>query len=238
MQENFSLVIRDELHAVDYSDVNLNEPVFLLENNKQLYFQGANDEMLRELVYTLTRQPRNLLVHLQRIIICYEKNNEAQLSAALMDLFVVLEKRGGAIKHRMLAGSREHLSAALFEQLQAYIDAPQFIPGNMYTVLTSGWESSNELSLVQDNTSSSKEEYDPLQVARDYIEYSQLEEAVKVLEQAIIDDPQRTELHADLIELYQSTADYNAFNKMQLALEKVNHPMQAQWDALNSYFNQ
>ena len=108
----------------------------------------------------------------------------------------------------------------------------------MYTVLTSGWESSNELSLVQDNTSSSKEEYDPLQVARDYIEYSQLEEAVKVLEQAIIDDPQRTELHADLIELYQSTADYNAFNKMQLALEKVNHPMQAQWDALNSYFNQ
>jgi len=239
MQENFSLVIRDELHVVDYSDVGFNEPGFLLENNKQLYFQGANDAMLRDLVYTLIKQPRNLLVHLQRIVICYEKNNEAQLSAALMDLFFVLDGVGNAIKQRMLAGSRKHLSTVLFEQLQTYINAPQFIQGNVYTVLTPGWEPNDDLLLVQRNASNNKrEEYDPLQVARDYIEYSQLEEAVKVLELAILEDPQRTELHTDLIELYQFTNDYDGFNKMQLALENINHPMQAQWAALKSYFNQ
>jgi len=239
MQENFSLVIRDELHVVDYSDVGFNEPGFLLENNKQLYFQGANDAMLRDLVYTLIKQPRNLLVHLQRIVICYEKNNEVQLSAALMDLFFVLDGVGNAIKQRMLAGSRKHLSTVLFEQLQTYINAPQFIQGNVYTVLTPGWEPNDDLLLVQRNASNNKrEEYDPLQVARDYIEYSQLEEAVKVLELAILEDPQRTELHTDLIELYQFTNDYDGFNKMQLALENINHPMQAQWAALKSYFNQ
>lgn len=59
-----------------------------------------------------------------------------------------------------------------------------------------------------------------------------------MLESAIIETPQRSELHADLIELYQSTDDLEGCNKMQLALAKINHPMQIQWDALNSYFNQ
>ncbi|MCF7971520.1 MAG: hypothetical protein K9L22_10205 [Methylococcaceae bacterium] len=238
MQENFSLVISGGIHSVDYSDIAFNEPVFFLENNKQLYFQDASDEMLRDLVYTLIKQPRNLLIHLQRIIICYEKNNEAQLSAALMDLFVVLDGVGNAIKQRMLAGSRKHLSTPLFEQLQTYIDTPQCIQSNIYTVLTLGWEPNDELRLVQRSNSNKSEEYDPLQVARDYIEYSQLEEAVKVLELAILDDPQRTELHTDLIELYQFTNDYDGFNKMQLALAKINHSMQAQWAALHSYFKQ
>ena len=238
MPESYSLVISDAVRTLSFSDYGFNEPVFLLENNTQLHFHGANDEILKDLVYTIIKQPRNLLTHLQRITLCYEKNNETQLSAALMDLFVVLEEAGDAIKQRMLVGARKHLSTPLFEQLQAHLNASQLIQGNIYTVLSSGRESNNNLVLVQHNDSDKNEKHDPLQIARDYIEYSQLEDAVKVLESAILEMPQRSELHADLIELYQSTNNQDGFNKMQLALANINHPMQMQWDALNSYFNQ
>jgi len=238
MPESYSLVISDTVRTLSFSDYGFNEPVFLLENNTQLHFHGANDEILKDLVYTIIKQPRNLLTHLQRITLCYEKNNETQLSAALMDLFVVLEEAGDAIKQRMLVGARNHLSTPLFEQLQAYLNASQLIQGNVYTVLTRGLESRNDLVLVQQNDAVNSIKHDPLQIAREYIEYSQLEEAVKVLESAILEMPQRSEIHTDLIELYQSTNDRDGFNKMQLALAKINHPMQAQWDVLNAYFNQ
>ncbi|MBE0470827.1 MAG: hypothetical protein IBX55_15135 [Methyloprofundus sp.] len=241
MPENYSLVISDEVHALDFSD-DFNEPVFFLENNKQLHLSAANDAIndaiLRDLIYAIIRRPGNLLAHLQRITLCYENNKELQLSAALMDLFIVLEGAGHAIKQRMLAGVRTHLSASLFEQLQAYLNAPHLILGNAYTVLSTGRESNIALVLVHSDDADISKKYDPLQVARDFIEYSQLEEAVKVLEAALLDTPQRSELHTDLIELYQSTNDRDSFNKMQRALAKINHPMQAQWAALNTYFNQ
>ena len=238
MQEIYSLVVSDEVLVLNFSGDTFNEPSFLLENNQQLHFYGANDDLLKHLVYTIIKQPRNLLAHLQRIILCYEKNNEMQLSAALMDFFIVLEERGSAIKQRMLTGARKHLSPSLFEQLQTYLNTAQIIQGNIYSVLTSGRESNYELILVQVREGDKNENHDPLQVARDFVEYSQLEEAVKVLESAIIETPQRSELYADLIELYQSTGDRVGFNKMQLALANINHPMQLQWDALSSYFNQ
>ncbi len=238
MQEINSLVVSGKVLALNFSDDIFNEPSFLLENNKQLYFYGANDDILKHLVYTIIKQPRNLLVHLQRIILCYENNSETQLSAALMDFFIVLEGRGSAIKQRMLAGARKHLSPLLFGQLQTYLNTAQLIQGNIYSVLTPGRESNNKLILVQGNEGDKNENHDPLQVARDFVEYSQLGEAVKVLESAIIETPQRSELHVDLIELYQSTGDHAGFNKMQLALANINHPMQLQWDALSSYFNQ
>jgi len=238
MPESYSLVISDDVHTLSFSDYGFNEPVFLLENNTQLHFHGANDEILKDLVYTIIKQPRNLLTHVQRIMLCYERNNETQLSAALMDLFVVLEEAGDAIKQRMLVGARNHLSTSLFEQLQTYLSASQLIQGNIYTVLTRGFEPKIDLILVQHNDAVNSVKYDPVQIAREYIEYSQLEEAVKVLELAILEMPQRSEIHVDLIELYQSTNDRDGFNKMQLALAKINHPMQAQWDDLNAYFNQ
>ena len=59
-----------------------------------------------------------------------------------------------------------------------------------------------------------------------------------MLESAILASPDYTELHEDLLELYKSTKNIDAFNEMKFALSEINHPMQAQWDALSSYFNQ
>jgi hypothetical protein len=52
MQEINSLVVSGKVLALNFSDDIFNEPSFLLENNKQLYFYGANDDILKHLVYT------------------------------------------------------------------------------------------------------------------------------------------------------------------------------------------
>ena len=59
-----------------------------------------------------------------------------------------------------------------------------------------------------------------------------------MLESSILTTPDYIELHEDLLELYKSTNNIDAFHEMKFALSEINHPMQAQWDALNSYFMQ
>lgn len=236
MNESYPLVVGDQSAIQDYSEIKCLEPVFLFNNSKSIHLKETDDEVLNFLVFSILRKPKGLLVHLQRISLCYEKQDEDFLYAALVDLFVVLQGAGLSIKRRMLAGSRKHLSAEIMQQLQSYINGEHLIQGNLYSVLTSGTESDLEMVVTQVKETVSCE-HDSLQIARDYIEYSQLEEARDVLEDAILADPEYIELHEDLLELYKSTRDIDAFNTMVLALSEIDHPMQAQWDELSSYFN-
>ena len=237
MTESYPLVTGDEKSKHDFVEFECSEPVFLLQNNKLLHIKEVNSYMLNFLVSSILRDPNNLLIHLQRITLCYEHKNEDQLYAAVVDFFVVLQDAGLLIKQRILAGSRKHLSPILWEHLQIYLSDYHLIQGNIYTVLTSGIE--NNIDLVASQTDKKVAlDYDPLQIARDYIEYSQLDEARKTLETAILEHPDYNELHEDLLELYKSTNNIEAFNEVKFALSEINHPMQSQWDALNSYFTQ
>ena len=237
MNENYSLVIGNETSKLDFGEFELCEPVFMLQDNKHLRIKEVNHNILDYLIQSVSKNPKDLLVHLQRINLCYEQNNEDHLYAALADFFVVLQSAGLSIKQRVLAGSKNHLSPLLLQRLQVYITDYQLIPSTPYTVLTSGLESDTELVLsLPDNHQTL--EHDPIQIARDYIEYSQLDEAREMLESAILVSPDYAELHTDLLELYKSTNNIDAFHKMKLALSEIKHPMHAQWDALNSYFTQ
>ena len=237
MNESYPLITDSVVSHPDFAGYECNEPVFLLEGNEFLHVKEVNSLMLNFLVSSVLRTPRNLFIHLQRIALCYELKNEDKLYAALVDFFVVLQNAGLSIKKRMLAGSRNQLSPLLVQRLQTYLSDDPLIQGNIYSVLTSGIESNIELVLPLVGSMRGEDE-DPLQIARDFIEYSQLDEAREMLETAILTTPDYIELHEDLLELYKVTKDVDAFNEMKFALSEINHPMQAQWDALNSYFNQ
>lgn len=237
MNECYPLVLGKELNKLEFTEFKYSEPEFILPTSKLLHLKEVNHYMLNFLVSSILRKPRDLFVHMQRITLCYEQKNEEQLYAAVIDFFVVLQEAGASIKQRVLAGSKKKLSPLLWQRLQIYLTDYHLIQGNIYTVLTHGIESNVELVVTQVDEKSSLD-YDPLQVARDFVEYSQLEEAREMLESAILTAPDYTELHEDLLELYKSTQNIDAFHKMMFTLSEINHPMQAQWDALNSYFTQ
>lgn len=237
MNESYPLITGHVVNDPDFVECELNEPVFLLQRHDFLHMKDVNPLVLNYLVASILRTPRDLYMHLQRIALCYELKNEEKLYAALADFFVVLQNAGLSIKKRMLAGSRNQLSPLLVQRLQTYLKDDSLIQGNIYSVLTSGIESN--IAMVLSRTDNKGEaEQDPLQIARDFIEYSQLEEARETLETAILTTPDYIELHEDLLELYKLTKNVDAFNEMKFTLSEINHPMQVQWDELNSYFNQ
>ena len=238
MSESYPLRTSGVVSHTDFTEFEFSEPVFSMHNNNFLHMKEVNPSMLNFLVASVLRKPRDLFIHLQRIALCYELKNEEKLYAALVDFFVVLQNIGLSIKKRMLAGSRSELSPLLMQRLQIYLTDYQLIEGNVYSVLTSGIESNIELVVQPVANNDGGSEQDPLQIARDFIEYSQLDEAREILESSILTTPDYIELHEDLLELYKLTKNINAFNEMKFALSEINHPMQAQWDELNSYFNQ
>ncbi len=235
--QSYPLVLGEELNKQDFTEFEFSEPEFLLQNSKLLHLKEVNYYVLNFLVSSILRKPTNLLIHLQRITLCHKQKNEEKLYAAVVDFFIVLQGSGMSLKQRMLAGCRNQLSPILFQRLQIYLTDYQLIQGNIYTVLTLGIESNIELVVEQlDNKSTL--DCDPLQIAQDFIEYEQQDDAREVLETAIMTDPDNTELHLELLQLYISTDNSDAFHKMQSVLSDINHSMQPQWDELNAYFTQ
>jgi len=232
MNESYPLVICD--NVID--EYNINEPVFLVRNSLQLHFNDTSDEALKLLTFAVRKKPKDLMTHMQRIMICYEHKEEAQLYAAVADFFMVLKGVGLAIKQRIFTGVRSKLSADSQQNLLVAINDNNLVIGNTYCVLTSGIENHSEMVLVPVKSKINLV-HDPLQIARDYIEYSQLEQAQKVLEEAVLSDPQQIEIHNDLLELYRLTNNNDGFNKVYATLSDVPHPMKSQWNDLKTYFD-
>ena len=81
-----------------------------------------------------------------------------------------------------------------------------------------------------------EKEDDPLAIALDYIEYSQLDEAKQVLEEAILVRPERLDLRQELIDLYRLTGDSNGFHQMLAKLTRLGISITDDWNQLNNYF--
>ncbi len=109
------------------------------------------------------------------------------------------------------------------------------LAGNQYSIFTKGLIGTQDL-VQQAASASTKQAYDPLNLARDYIEYSQLAEARDVLEKAIVNEPHRLELHQSLLELYKSTQDVSGLKKMVDIFADLNIAMPDDWNELMTLF--
>jgi Tfp pilus assembly protein FimV len=108
------------------------------------------------------------------------------------------------------------------------------LAGNQYSIFTRGLIGTQNLVRLVD--ASEEQTYDPLDLARDYIEYSQLTEAKDVLEKAIISEPHRLELHQGLLELYKSTHDVSGLKKMVELFATLDIAMPDGWNELMAIF--
>lgn len=213
--------------------------VFYVTDKDFLQSAGHLDdkELLEKLVFNIARKPRHLLTHVQRIYHCFEKSWSEQLFAAVTDLLIVLNGRGRAISKRVVFGTMSRLSEEEFlvfkELLEGKTKASQLL-GNQYSIFSKGLNGVN--NLIQQSEQNAKPDYDPLELAWDHIEYSQLEQAKHVLEEAIIADPLRAELQLELLSLYRSTRDFKGFSQMLNQLQQSGVNMVNEWAGLNDYF--
>ncbi|MGR9073103.1 MAG: type IV pilus assembly protein FimV [Gammaproteobacteria bacterium] len=220
------------------------EPYFLLDNIEGCSFvvNFSHPGILEHLCYRISRNPKDLITHIRRIYFCFRENLSEQLCAALSDLFIVARGNDAVrLAMRMFNGSKSKLTAdqlksfnKLFEKGTANIDE---WPLNRHSVLGGGATGSSILiGKIQSVPSVDKK--DPLLLAQDFIEYSQLEEARQVLEAALFSDPAREDISAELLGLYKSTRDLVNFKKMYKKISKSNTPAKKAWDDLNSYMQE
>lgn len=198
---------------------------------------SSAEKGLERLVFQVSRKPNCLEAHLDRIYYCFQNNFNEQLFGALVDLLIVLNKNGQALGKRMVMGARAKLTALQFHQLNdLLVNSPSDInmmTGNGYSVFSKGLQSAAILLHLNDD--SAEKEYDPLVLARDYIEFSQLDDAVALLEEAVLAQPERIDLHQELLSLYRSTRNASGFNRMYRALSNKNLTLPPEWKQLDGF---
>ena len=196
------------------------------------------DEELERQVFLITKKPKCLVNHMRRIYYCFQKNLNNQLFAAIVDFLVVLNQHGQAISWRVVLGAKSRLSSEQFQELKCYLKGDgvgvNLLQGNQYSVFSRGLVGINKM--VQPIIGKEEQINDPLIIALDHIEYSQLDEAKKVLEEAILAQPEREDLRQELCNLYKLTGDSNRFHQMLARLTRLGVSVTDDWNQLNNYF--
>lgn len=214
---------------------------FELDDKKlHLSVDLIDTEVLNRLTYRISKKPHCLFAHVQRIYCCFLARNSERLYGALVDFLLVLNKRGLAIGRRMIAGSGSILSSEQIQTLHYYgchaTADVRLLPGNRYSIFSKGMIGT--LGVIKRIEKESDSKHDPLILARDFIEYSQLDEARSVLEEAILEHPDRQELHDELLTLYRSTQDQASFAKMHSMLMESGITVPRVWEQTVLHFQQ
>lgn len=220
------------------TDVSETELVFLIESKDEfsLRYPFSHRGFPEFFKHQIARRPSKLIVHVQRIFYCYQENLADQLYAALVDLLIALRGDREGLGLRMFHGAKHKLNDKDRKVLAWFFRNPKVnvhrLPINIYSVLSTG--KIGVTHLIETHNKVETVEHDPLMLARDFIEYSQLQEARAVLEEAIDAQPENQAIHEELLGLYQSTRDQYNFQRMYKQIKAMDNPMLHLWDQLKT----
>lgn len=209
------------------------ELAFVLPGIKDLQLvppKGDNDPG-GFLAHQIARAPEDLRAHVQRIYLHIADRNVEEIYGALVDLFIVLGAKGVPLRHRMLGAAKKLLDReqyqALARKLDGGVHAADSIPPAPASMLTKGTRGTHLMvERLSPHTASLLE---PLDEAHSYLEYGQLEEAREVLEDALLNEPWRPELHQALLEIYRDTLDLGRFHTMRKLVNAAKNPAADLW---------
>lgn len=212
------------------------EPAFPVAESTELVFPAEYRAGLADyFCHCVARDPNDLRSHVRRILLEREHGDSDRLYAALVDLFIALGTRGAHLRRRMTELAKPDLPPEHYLTLRgAYTEGLSnmaIIPGS---VLCRGIE--GHVHLTRAAGEKSADTRDPLQEAREYMEYSQVDEARELLERAVLDQPYRPELILELLDIYRSTRDEANFTKMSLQLADAGIDVPDEWLALAEHF--
>ena len=227
------MFINDDKPLPDFVDSN---DKFIVEEQLWVTENPSNDYLYQQIVYKILRKPTKLIFHIQRIYFTYRLGMHEQLYAALIDILCVLDGKGLALSNRMVKATQSLLTEVEIKALETYFKNQNNILflNNKYCVCTTGVIDGH--TLLIEKKSSVTDGYDPLSLARDYIEYSQLDSALKTLEEAILETPERQDLQFELLEILKQTNDIQAFKKIRNKLAEKQWDESIEWQQLADYF--
>ena len=204
----------------------------------QLKVHGWTERAAEYLNHAVSNSPRDLRSHVQRIYLHIVRGDREAVYGALVDLFIVLGEGGQALRKRLLKTSRPILDDQQHQFLQGRLEvgitAKEAIPQCRTSQLSKGIREGHLLVIKHESPITLDQ--DPLQEARDHLDYGQVQEAKEVLEAAIIKQPLRAELHHDLLEIYRCLNAREAFFAMREKLKPETQPVADAWQEAANFF--
>ncbi len=202
------------------------DPAFQLSGGVELRLkpaQGCEVELANELSAMVRANPQDLTRHIQRICLYFDLHQADLLFASLIDLWIAFNGRGRDFFRILLFATKVRLQEDDFKRLHMlFINhelKPYKIPSSNLSVLSEGLSGCLELVSVVSSEVASHPQRDPLVEALEYLEYSQVEQALSVLEIAVLAEPTRIDLQQNLLEIYLSMLDFHGLKVMEQKLK-------------------
>jgi hypothetical protein len=194
------------------------------------------------LAHISAQEPSNLLNHVRRIYLHFALDQVNPLFGAMLDLYLALGNKGERLRHRLLNMTNtllpQEMQDLFITHQRSGLQFNQPLPPNQYSVLGNFFSGGMRLVTQQNaETQAPSREHDPLELARDELNYGDITVAQQILEEALLQTPQRLGLHYGLLEIYKHTQSLNdliamrgrlgddvtiaeaAWNQMQKSLE-------------------
>lgn len=232
-----------EIDKGSIEDRTIVEPLFRMSGNTSLIIDadGWEQYAAQYLAHAIRRTPADLRLHTQRIFLHLKKSAAEELYGALVDLFIVLSTKGLALRQQMLHRAKTVLNKEQFGLLDSTLEEglkdTDTITCCDSSLLSRGFSSTDAL-VFKLGVSAHHQDKDPLQEARDYMEYGEVKEAQSVLEEAIFEHPGRLELHHDLLEIYERTNAVDDFHLFYSQLHDISDSVTIpdEWERLANKF--
>lgn len=193
-------------------------------------------ELASHLGYRIVVNPRDLRTHVQRILVCLRLRDENALRGSLVDLFIVLEGRGQALKLRMLETAAPILSKTLAAFLRRHLNTG-FKPWDAsisqvrMSLLSLGYIGTH--SIIVKHERADEAANDPIATARACIEYGQLDVALETLEDALRINPEDRAIAEALLPIYERGTDPERAARMRKYLGGALNELPPGWESIS-----
>ncbi len=209
-------------------------PLFFIPEDWRLTLDGKDsDESIASfLCHNITRNPLDLRSHTRLIYLRLRQENSTALYTALLDLFLALGNQGLSLRDHLLQlcspRLQAHQKTILSDGLKPglFPNTPLADTGN--SLLHKGNETNTPLVKKTVNRQETGKQ-DPLLEARECLEYGQLDQALGLLESAMLENPDNTGIHAELLAIYSRGNMQERFRQQTRAMAKAGHELPSGW---------
>jgi hypothetical protein len=194
----------------------------------------------QHLAKRVRRNPRDLRAHVQRTLYHLSKHDSDAIYAALIDLFLILGKRGSHIRKNLFRQAIPYLSEEHYQflstRLKSGLDRNEPLPPNTFSSLSRGHSGTTQL-VIRKSTDSNHSGASPLDHAMEQFNQNDWLTAMVILENALHHDPGDTDVTCELLSLYKEKHAREAFYRTYTALFGRRLAMPQLWVDTERFFS-
>jgi hypothetical protein len=189
------------------------------------------------LAHIASREPANLLNHVRRIYLHLGHKQSGPLYGAMVDLYLALGEKGAGLRHNLLQQTRKLISQEQYDlfinHLHQGLKPHHSLTASQHSVLGSFFGCEKRL-VVEGNAEQvpPEREIDPLELAREELNYGDITVAQQILEEAVLQSPKRLGLHYSLLEVYKHTRSLEDLLSMKERLGDGIESAQSAWNQM------